>query len=395
VQALRVVVFLLAFAATGAAHAQTFFGTVGDGVTVGVDRGSTVLLPDVDVPTGFVTFDTYGSEDIGPDIGSLSFALPDALSTGDQFDILGLLAGSVTEGETELVAGGVGYRFPLDGEALSGFVNADYADVVLGGDVNRALDAKGSRANLSFGVRRVWEISEISDVEGTVELRARHSSGDILGRQVLDENLRILRAAVLYESGVPFGFRKRAAVGVAKGLDGLGSSEEGEVTNSIPGASPTFLRVSLAGEASLPLSERWVVNGGIAGQWADATLPLSERCGYGTNAYSRGFDVTLVNGDKCLGSRIEGAYFLRIPSMTNPAAPIVQGFAGLDFGGIWNVGNIYVPADSQTWSSATIGVRAMTTRTVAEITVSRILDDFTGIIPQDETRVWFRLASRF
>jgi hemolysin activation/secretion protein len=378
-----------------AAEAQTFFGTVGDGVTVGVDRGSTVLLPDVDVATRFLTFDTYGAKEIGPDITSLSFALPDLLQPGDQFDALALIAGVGGSGETELVAGGLGYRFAIGDGGLSGFVNADHADVVLGGDLNQLLDARGTRSNLSLGLRQIWGLSDTSRVEGTVELRAHEATGTILGTEILDEDLRILRAALFYESGVPFGFRKRAGLGLAKGLDGLGSSDEDSFLGSIPGSSPQFLRVSLAAEASVPLSARWVVNGGVAGQWADVTLPLSERCGYGTNAYSRGFDQTFINGDRCLGSRIEGAYFLRLPSPTNPAAPIIQGFGGVDFGTIWNIGNDLVPAGSETWSSASVGIRAMTATTVAEIALTTILDDVTGPIAQDETRVWFRVAAKF
>ncbi len=60
---------------TDLAVAQTFFGDLGEGVTVGVDQGSTSLLPEVDATTGFLTFDTYGSSDVSRDIWSASPAL--------------------------------------------------------------------------------------------------------------------------------------------------------------------------------------------------------------------------------------------------------------------------------------------------------------------------------
>lgn len=379
----------------GAAQAQLFFGDLGDGVTVGVDQGSTALLPEVSATTRFFSFDTYGSSIIGPDITTLSIARPGLVADRDQVDAVAVVAGALETGPTEVIAAGLGYRMPLGSAGLAWFVNLDHAEVVLGGQLSRALDLRGNRSNAALGLRQTWQTAAGTTLKATVEMRLRRSRGDVLGRTVLDEDLRILQASLRGESGVPFGLRKRFGASIAKGLDALGASDRANPAASLPGASSAFLRLSLAGEVSLPVSARMVVNAGMAGQWADRSLPLSERCGYATNAYSRGFDQTVANGDRCIAARVELARYLAMPAADRPDAPLVQGFAGLDGGRVWNLGNGILPAETQGWSSLSVGVRGLRGDAIAEIAATRILDDFRTATTQDDTRVWLRIGYRF
>lgn len=385
---------LLAFPA-GIAQAQMFFGDLGDGVTVGVDQGSTALLPEVDTTTRYLSFDTYGTASIGPDIATASIARPDLLARSDQVDAVALLAGAIESGPTEVLAAGLGYRMPLGAGGLSWFVNIDHAQVVLGGQVNRALDLRGDRSNAALGLRQTWTTATGTRMRATLELRARRARGDLLGIRVLDEDLRILQASLLGESGVPFGLRTRFGASVAQGLDALGASGRSNPTASLPGASSSFLRLSLAGEVSLPVSARMVVNAGMALQWADRSLPLSERCGYATNAYSRGFDQTVANGDRCVAARVELARYLAMPATDRPDGLLLQGFAGLDGGQVRNLGNAVVAAQTQGWSSLSVGLRGLRGDGIAEIAATRILDDLRTDVSQDTTRLWLRAGYRF
>ncbi len=381
--------------AAGLAQAQLFFGDLGDGVTVGVDQGSTALLPKVSTTTRFFSFDTYGSSGIGPDITTLSIARPGLLADEDQVDAVAVVAGALETGPTEVIAAGLGYRMPLGMAGLSWFVNLDHAEVVLGGQMNRALDLRGDRSNVALGLRQTWQTATSTTLKATLEMRLRRSRGDALSRTVLAEDLRVLQASLVGESGVPFGLRTRFGASVAKGLDTLGASDRANPAASLPGASSAFLRLSLAGEVSLPVSPRMVVNAGIAGQWADRSLPLSERCGYATNAYSRGFDQTVANGDRCIAARVELARYLAMPAADRPEAPLVQGFAGLDGGRVWNLGNGILPPETQGWSSLSVGVRGLQGDAIAELAATRVLDDFRTSTTQDETRVWLRIGYRF
>jgi len=377
------------------AQAQSFFGDLGNGVTVGVDQGSAALLPTVDETTRFLTFDTYGSVEIGREIASFSVAQPGFLVLGDQFDLVTVVAGFLGSGPTEVLAFGLGYQMPLNEKGLTWFVNADHAKVVVGGAANRALDIRGDRSNLSFGVRKTWSPSADVTTRASLEVRSRRSTGQVLGFPVLDEDLRVVQLSLQHERGVPFGFRTRFGASIAKGLSGFGASGRFNPAASLPGASAQFLRLSMAMEISLPVSARLVFNAGLAGQWADRSLPLSERCGYATNAFSRGFDQTVANGDRCIASRIELARYLTLPTQDGPSGVLTQGFAGLDAGRVWNLGSATLAPATRDWSSLSVGLRALRGGSIAEIAVTRILDDFDTAIPQDEHRLWLRVATRF
>jgi len=377
------------------AQAQSFFGDLGNGVTVGVDRGSTTLLPAVSETTRFLTFDTYGSSEIGREIASFSVAKPGFLVFGDQFDVVTVVAGFLGDGPTEVLALGLGYQMPLTQTGLVWFVNADHAEVVLGGAENRALDVRGDRTNLSFGIRKTWNPSADVTTRVSLEVRSRRSTGQILGSAVLDEALRIVQLSLTHERGVPFGFRTRFGASIAKGLSGFGASGQINPAASLPGASAQFVRLSMAGEMSLPISAKMVVNAGLAGQWADQSMPLSERCGYGTNAFSRGFDQTSVNGDRCIASRVELARYLSLPTQDKPSGVLTQGFVGLDAGRVWNRGTVTAASLTRDWSSLSVGVRALRGGSIAEIAVTRILDDFNTAAPQDKSRLWLRIGTRF
>lgn len=362
---------------------------------VGVERGSTALIGPVDKTTFFATFDTFGSEEIGPSIMSTAAALPGLIVNGDQLDAVAVLGGPIETGQQELLAGGLGYRIKLPGAGPPLFVSGDYADITLGSAESRALDAKGWNWNLTFGARRDWALSPAASVTGELSFTAREWYGEVLGTPTIDEDLRVLRARLSYRSGTPMGVRKRFGVILHKGISGLGSSGIDNPTPSLTGASPEFLTASFSAEVAIPLADQAVLSVGSIGQWADVSLPFSQRCGYGTNEFSRAFDRSFVNGDRCFGGRAEIGYNLPAAAMSGGLFAFAQLFAAADAGWLWDVGNEAEPSSNDSWGSVYAGLRAATSNFIAEISVSRILDEPVGLVNQDSTRVWIRSAARF
>lgn len=95
----------------------------------GVERGSTALVADVDVPSLFLSFGPYGSEDVGPGIGGFALAMPDLFIEGSQLDAAFVFAGPFEGGSTELIGGGLGMRVRLPNDATTLFLRGDYSDV--------------------------------------------------------------------------------------------------------------------------------------------------------------------------------------------------------------------------------------------------------------------------
>lgn len=364
---------------------------------VGVERGSTALIGPVDTDTYFLTFDTFGSEEIGPSIASAAAAVPGLLLQRDQLDSVVVLGGPFETGQRELLALGLGYRIKASATGPTFFVNGDYSDIILGSAESRALGLTGTNWNLSLGVRHAWSLAPHARVTGELSFTAREWIGDseALDARLIDEDLRILRGRLSYSGTTPFGMRSRVGITVHKGLPWLGSSPSNNPLSSLPGASSDFFTVSFSADAIVPISRDFVFVAGAIGQWSDASLPFSQRCGYGTNEFSRAFDRAFVNGDKCLGVRGEIAYNLPVQLPSWVSLRFAQLFAAADAGKLWNVGSAGIPPSEDAWGSIYAGLRFSTSSFISELTLSRIVDSVSGPIGQDTTRLWFRSALRF
>ncbi len=378
----------------GTASAQAFFANIATDPATGVEKGSVSSILSFPKPTGFATFSSIGSRPIGPYVSALGYSIPNVLGHGDQVDVLGVLAGPSDIGGLELGAGGLGYRFDL-GNGLTLRSNADYGHYSLGTSDLLPLQIKGSVANLSFGARKVWTLGADHRLTGTLEVAGQATRGQTLGVATVDENLRFIRIAAIEEYGRLFGFQRRLAVSITKGVAAFGASPVSNPAASVSGATSRFLRVAFSAEASFPLKGAFLLNAGVVGQWTDDSLPLTQRCGYGTNAYSRGFDQGYVLGDRCLGSRLELAYDFHRPSPGDHGLTLTEGFVGLDRGVTEDNPNSFSPRSHDGWSSLSIGIRTLRGNFLGEIALTRILDLPAGSTPQDRTRLWLQSAIRF
>ena len=379
----------------GMANAQSFFASPVVDPGVGADRGSASQIRKLDENTGFLTFSNTGSDEAGRIVLGFGYALPSLATDDDQLDLVAIWAGPSEDGWRELLAGGVAYRFPLGTRDVTGFVNLDFGDLILGTEQTLALGVKGDRVQLSAGAYREVDLGETAILKFGAEIISRSTRSEFLGATAIDEDLRMLRGSVLYSRGIPFLFQQRFALSFTKGFDAFGASPSGNPFGSVPGARTDFFKLSTAAELSLPLSLDWVVNSGVVGQWTDDSLPASQRCGFETNAYARAFDYATVAGDRCLMSRIEIAYNFQKPDLRAGRFDSTQGFVGLDGGRITNLANPLSAGGSDGWSSLSAGVRTLKGSLLAEIAATRILDRPDAAATQDRDRLWLRAALQF
>jgi hemolysin activation/secretion protein len=136
-----------------------------------------------------------------------------------------------------------------------------------------------------------------------------------------------------------------------------------------------------------------VAVGGL-GQWSDDSLPFAQTCGFASNEYSRAFDRSYVTGDSCFGGRAE--LFTNLPTeWADGYLKAVQVFAASDAGHIWIAGNNARPGWQDGWASAYTGLRVLGEDFIGEASLSKILDEPAGVVPQDETRFWVLMGLRF
>ncbi len=378
-----------------AAGAQSFFTNLGTDPSTGVDRGSASVIRKVETRTRYLTFSSIGADEIGPYIASATLAWPNLVRSGDQLDLVLVLGGLADNGGLELAAAGLGYRQDLAESGITLYFNGDHGEYALGSAASRALDIGGSQTNAAIGIRKVWTHGEQARLTGSLELALRDSQSEILGATFSEERLRMLRAALRYERGVPFLFQQRYGLSVTKGLDAIGASPSASPIASAPGVTTDFLRAAFSAEASVPLSMRFVVNAGVVGQWTNDSLPVSQRCGYGTNAYARGFDQSYVNGDRCVGTRVELAYNIVLPDPRARVLDLRQAYIGIDGGSTEDLANPFQAGNTDRWSSVSAGIRMARGDFIGEISATHILDRPAGAFPQDDTRLWFQAGFRF
>ncbi|MGI1660925.1 ShlB/FhaC/HecB family hemolysin secretion/activation protein [Palleronia sp. KMU-117] len=391
----RALLFLvLVEAANPGAQAQSFFGSVGIENAVGVERGSTALVAPVDVPTALFTLDSFGSEDVGPWVSSLTFALPGVITATDQLDVTAVVAGPGEVARDELRAAGLGYRLrPWDAETTLYFT-ASFAEVTPDGTLTGPLSIDGSRRLLGVGVRRSIETDDaITDY--VLEFRARESKGRSFRTPVLDERIAAVFLGVRRATGQPFEVQTRLGAAVSAGVAEFGDSMPSGVLASVPGAAEQFLRASASAEASVPLSPVLAINAGVVGQWSSAPLTVSQRCGFGTNAYSRGFDQSEILGDICLSGRVELAANAFLPS-SDGSSLWLQPYAGIDGGYFQNLATRFFGTSTGDWSSASIGLRALGADWIGEIALTSIfIAPPIAISMSGEERLWLRAGLRF
>ena len=379
----------------GPLDAQSFFANPVTDPVVGADRGSASQIRKLDENTGFLTLTNTGTEESGPLVLGFGYAFPNLVRPGDQFDVAAIWAGPSDDGWRELLAGGLSYRFPTATEGLTGFVNLDVGDLILGTADALALDVRGDRVQVSAGVAKTRDLGDTATLRFGAEVIARRTRSEVLGTPAIDEDLRMVRGSVLYSKGRPLGVQHRLALSVTKGFDAFGASPSGNPLGSTPGARTDFLRAAFAAETSRPFGPDWVLNMGVIGQWSDDSLPASQRCGFETNNYARAFDYALVAGDRCLGSRVEVAYNFQSPDLRRGSFDSTQGFIGIDGGRISNNANALSAGGSDGWASLSVGVRTLQGSILAEVAATRILDRPTVATGQDRDRLWVRAAYQF
>jgi len=381
------------------AVAQSFFGSVVTDPTVGVDQGSASRIRRVEEITRYLTFSTEGSRDVGPVVLGLGLSMPDLARDGDQLNVIFALAGPSEARDPELEAAGFAYRLPVGTDGTMLFTTLDYGEVTLGTASSLAFGLTGKRTALSLGVSRGWDLARFASVTATAEIAAREVQGTGFGVTTLDESLRFARLSLLYEQGVPLQFQNRYALAVTKGFSDFGASPAQNPLSSTRGGTSDFLRIAFSAEASVPLSLEFVANVGLIGQWSPDSLPASQRCGFATNSYARGFDLGFVNGDRCLGARTELAYNIELPDLiaasSGEPTRFTQAYFGVDFGMIDNVPNAIADGSSDNWSSASFGTRTLRGNFIGEVSVTHILDAPSGIVAQQDTRLWLRAAIAF
>jgi hemolysin activation/secretion protein len=233
----------------------------------------------------------------------------------------------------ELHYAAVNYRQVLTSEGLAFFADGSDAwgtpgTVPLELLQYRTLGPYGD-AGLSYPVIRARE----SNLTLTGLFFASNNESDVFGAPFNDDRLRGFRTKADADIADSLQGINQFNVTVIQGIEGLGSTENGNPLASRLVGRVDFSKIEGTASRTQPLFDRFSAYVSAYGQYAGTPLLVPEQCGFGGRYYGRAFDPSELLGDSC----IEGIGELRydVPQQPLPLFQSAQLYTFTDYGQLY------------------------------------------------------------
>jgi hemolysin activation/secretion protein len=239
--------------------------------------------------------DNHGSKARGPGEFLASANLNNLLRSHEAFTVT--YAGAVQPRELQYVA--ANYRQVLTSEGLTGFANVSYGWGRPGRPVDPILEYKTrstvAEAGLAYPFIRARERN--LTFSGLVFLS--DADADIFGEPFNRDRLRGLRLKADADAADPWRGINQFNVTFSQGIEGLGSTPNGNVLASRLNGQVDFTKVEFTYARLQPLF--WNLSAFVSAYAQHAFNPLlsPELCGYGGRFFGRAFDPSELLGDRC------------------------------------------------------------------------------------------------
>jgi len=236
----------------------------------------------------------------------------------------------------------VSHSQPIGSDGLVASVNAGYLRTRPAG-TDLLGHAKSAGAQLAYPLIRGYD----RDVYVTFGVDGIDTDNAFLGYTFANDRTRAARAAVSY--GQQSDTRQLFISGsLSQGIDGLGARGDPDL------GKLDFRKLNVRGGASFSLGKLAALRLNAAGQYARDRLPGTEQFAIGGDEYGRGYEASVVAGDRGYGALAELAYRpAKAPKML--AGSELYAFA--DHGKVWYLGRFGNSTSHADLSSAGGGVR--------------------------------------
>jgi hemolysin activation/secretion protein len=246
--------------------------------------------------------------------------------------------------ELQFVA--LNYRQVLSSEGLTAVVNGNYSWGHPGTGDLEALDFRTrslyAEAGMQFPVIRARERN--LTLAGLVFAGENYSFWNLTPTdpQAVDR-LRGLRLRAEGDFADKAGGINQFSVTVSQGIDGAGSTDNGNLLASRGGGRVDFTKVEGMFSRLQPLPARFSALVAVYGQYAFTPLLVPEQCGYGGRVFGRAFDPSELLGDHCVMASAELRFDLPPPGGPAPAgvSPAATHLPNVQFYGFSDIGKLY------------------------------------------------------
>ena len=163
------------------------------------------------------------------------------------------------------------------------------------------------QATLSHPFRR----SRTESLWGNLHVDALTSKEERFQRNSFEDHLRVVRPGFYYYRADNWGGENGANLEASFGVSGLGASHQGP-ERSRSDADTSFRKLRLDAWRNQNLSGPWSLNLQLSGQTSDHPLLSSEEFTLGGSRYGRGYDPSVISGDRALAGALELRFTERI-----------------------------------------------------------------------------------
>lgn len=299
--------------------------------------------------TGQLYADNRGTESSGRDQLYAFGAVNSVFVTGDR---VSLAAYTVPSEPQELLFGEVAYSVPFASLESWLHLSASQTSVNAGGPQS-PFDVESESNRLSAKLTYPLLLSRNESLWLGLGFEARHSSEERLGVERFNDDIRAARLSANYRLTDSWDGTSGLYAEVSRGIEGLGSSEEGDANLSRLGGRPEFTKLRLDAWRSQSITDRLGLYVSASGQLADGPLLSAEEFGIGGPGYGRGYDYSEIVGDNALAAIGELRYG---QTLNEGSLTAYQVYAFYDFGIIWNDEPQFEFEDASL-ASAGLGVR--------------------------------------
>jgi hemolysin activation/secretion protein len=295
-------------------------------------------------------FDNRGNQARGPMeyLGSATFN--NLLHMHEGFNVT--YAGTTQTEELHYLA--AAYRQVLTPEGLSVFADASLSKGKPGIPTFSVLDYKTvsnfAEAGLTYPVIRQRE----RNLSVTALWFMTHDEGNILAAPNSLDRLRGVRVRVESDFADPFQGINQLNVVTSHGIEGLGSTLNGNPFASRANGTVDFTKLEVTASRLQQLPSDFSFLGALYGQYAFQPLLASELCGYGGRYFGRAYDPSDLVADNCI--EVLGELRYDVPWL-KPFTQQAQLYAFADGGWLHNLAPVSGTPRDQDGASVGGGVR--------------------------------------
>lgn len=358
-------------------------------------NASILTLTHQEDPGGWsFTLDNRGSDASGPLQFSVSGDLNNALGWNERLSggltLTGPSGGSSAAellylfGAYEQVINADGLRFGLSGNISRGDPDSE---------VLTPLGYETDALNLSAEISYPFIRTRARNLTATLAFDLKNAKSVSTGGVASNDRLRILRGELAFDTADQFNGTNQVLLSLSKGIDGLGSTSNSNPQASRSPGKVNFTKLGLDLSRIQKLGTGLSLSGKLSGQWTNDPLLSSQECGYGGTQFGRGFDASVLTGDRCLMASLEMRYDLR--DLGQSGLDYTQLYAFADTGRIWNIDAPLGTPGSDNASSFGLGARFGAGAWSFDISAARSLETPNSGDVNNAWRGFFALSTKF